>query len=146
MHTGKRGERGEKTPRPGFKSASPSRGWKKKISERLRAAAAAKQSQPTRMKNRAGSRRKWIHRNMSERWNGRWTFLRLPVKTPTRIWWSWFVKIIPSDAMFSSAVARTENSRQGPEPIASNLVGRGRGGGGRGGGGSSGGGLGYSKK
>ena len=29
--------------------------------------------------------------------------------------------------MFSSAVARTENSRQGPEPIASNLAGRGRG-------------------
>lgn len=36
--------------------------------------------------------------------------------------------------MFSSAVTRTENSRQGPEPIASNLVGRGRAGGGRGGG------------
>lgn len=56
-------------------------------------------------------------------------FRRLPVRTPTRIWWSWFVKIIPSDAMFSSAaVARTENSRQGPEPSASNLEGRGRGG------------------
>ena len=59
--------------------------------------------------------------------NRRWAFLPLPVRTPTRIWWSWFVKIIPSDAMFSSAVARTENSRQGPEPIASNLAGRGRG-------------------
>jgi len=47
--------------------------------------------------------------------------------------------------MFSSAVARTENSRQGPEPIASNLVGRGRGGGG-GGRGGGGGGQGYSKK
>lgn len=146
MHTGKRGERGEKTPRPGFKSASPSRGWKKKKS--------ARDSEPPPPPSKA-SRHVWRtgpaaggneFTETSERWNGRWTFLRLPVKTPTRIWWSWFVKIIPSDAMFSSAVARTENSRQGPEPIASNLVGRGRGGGGRGGGGSSGGGLGYSKK
>lgn len=82
-------------------------------------------------------------------WKRRWPFLRLPVKTPTRIWWSWFVKIIPSDAMFSSAVTRTENSRQGPEPIASNLVGRGRAGGGRGGGRGGrdgGGGLGYKQK
>ena len=52
--------------------------------------------------------------------------LHLPVKTPTRIWWSWFVKIIPSDAMFSSAVARTEDSRQSQESIASNS-GRGEG-------------------
>lgn len=64
----------------------------------------------------------------------------LPVRTPTRIWWSWFVKIIPSDAMFNSAVTRTENSRQGPEPSASNLEWRGRGAGARGGGGGDGGG------
>lgn len=62
-------------------------------------------------------------------------FAVLPVRTPTRIWWSWFVKIIPSDAMFNSAVTRTENSRQGPEPSASNLEWRGRGAGARGGGG-----------
>ena len=53
-------------------------------------------------------------------------FRVLPVRTPTRIWWSWFVKIIPSDAMFNSAVTRTENSRLGPEPSASNLGWRGR--------------------
>lgn len=26
----------------------------------------------------------------------------VPVRTPTRIWWSWFVRIIPSDAMFAA--------------------------------------------
>lgn len=42
--------------------------------------------------------------------------------------------------MFNSAVTRTENSRQGPEPSASNLEWRGRGAGARGGGGGDGGG------
>lgn len=37
----------------------------------------------------------------------------LPVRTPTRIWWSWFVKIIPSDAMFPSAATALTGRRVG---------------------------------
>lgn len=100
-------------------------------------------SQPIWTRIPAGSRRKPIHRNISEIvfsfFGGSVLFAFLPVRTPTRIWWSWFVKIIPSDAMFNSAVTRTENSRQGPEPSASNLEWRGRGAGARGGGGDGGG-------
>lgn len=44
----------------------------------------------------------------------------LPVNIPTRIWWSWLVKIIPSDAMFSSALARTDKPEQSRETSASN--------------------------
>ncbi len=44
----------------------------------------------------------------------------LPVNIPTRIWWSWLVKIIPSVAMFSSALARTDKPEQSRETSASN--------------------------
>lgn len=126
-HTGERNGR----KKGGFKSASPSRGCKSQRETESRRHAKSSRHVWRSGLTAGGNEFTGIWGKM---WKRRWPFLRLPVKTPTRIWWSWFVKIIPSDAMFSSAVTRTENSRQGPEPIASNLVGRGRAGGGRGGG------------
>lgn len=35
---------------------------------------------------------------------------RLPVNIPTWIWWSWLVKIIPSDAMFPRVLTLTDTS------------------------------------
>ncbi len=57
-----------------------------------------------------------------ERWGvkGAIVISYLPVNIPTRIWWSWLVKIIPSDAMFSSALARTDKPEQRRETSASN--------------------------
>lgn len=42
----------------------------------------------------------------------------LPVNIPTRIWWSWFVKIIPSDAMFPSVLRLAEKSAEHRAPRA----------------------------